>query len=252
MRQRIESESAFVLVRRPYRETSLLIEVFSEHHGRVGLVARSARGAKSRTGAVLQVFLPLLLSWNEAGDLGTLVASEAAAPPVPLAGERIFHGWYLNELLLKLLTRHDAHPVLYAAYADALPRLAEGDSEPVLRAFELCLLGETGYGVDLPADIEADASYRYDFESGPRRVHESAEGRAGSFSGAALIALRDGKLAAADAGLRREARKLLRIALQRQLGGRELETPRLLRELRASAVPRTHQVPSQNPENSDG
>jgi DNA repair protein RecO (recombination protein O) len=250
MRQRIESEPAYVLARRPYRETSLLIEAFSEHYGRIGLVARGARGGRPKSGAALQAFVPLLLSWNESGDLGTLVASEAAGSPVMLAGERIFHGWYLNELLLRLLNRHDAHPELYAVYAYTLPQLAAGDSEPLLRAFELRLLGEIGYGIELPQDIDAGARYHYDAEAGLRR----AEMRVGTdaFSGAALIALRDGTLASVGTALRREARKLLRLALRCQLGGRELETPRLLRELRAGVAPRANESQSEDPEHSDG
>jgi DNA repair protein RecO (recombination protein O) len=234
MRQRIASESAYILARRPYRESSLLLEAFSEQHGRIGLVARAARGGRSKNTPALQTFVPLLLSWTEAADLGTLTAAEAAGPAVPLQGERIFHGWYVNELLLKLLPRHDPHPSLFALYAATLPQLAAADPEPALRNFELHLLGELGYGLELADDLEAQGLYRYDPDLGLQRA---APGQRDACSGAALIALRDAVLADAPPPLRREVRLLLRAALQRQLGERELETPRLLRELRAKLAP---------------
>jgi DNA repair protein RecO (recombination protein O) len=230
MRRRIELEPAYVLAQRPYRETSLLLEILSRNEGRIGLVARGARGPKSKQRGLLQPFAPLLLSWSESGDLGTLTAAEAAGPAVMLDGERIFHGWYLNELLVRLLQRHDPHPALYEAYGGVLPALQAADDEPALRQFELALLAELGYGLDLSGELDRDATYRYDFDRG---VVPVTAGGAEVLSGAGLIALREGRLAACDSGQRREVRNLLRTALQRQLGGRPLETPQLLRALRA-------------------
>jgi len=227
--RRIQFEPAYVLVQRPYRETSLLIEVFTRHEGRVGLVARGVRGPRSKQRALLQPFAPLLLSWRESGELGTLAAVEAAGAPQGLAGERVFHGWYLNELLLKLLQRHDPHPGLYAAYEAVLPVLAGGDDEPALRRFELALLAELGYGLDLSGDFDPQAHYRYRHEGG---FELSAATAADALSGATLLALRENAMEAADAVQRRQARTLLRAVLRRLLGGRELETPLLLRALR--------------------
>lgn len=127
---------------------------------------------------------------------------------------------------MRLCPRDDAHPVLFAAYVALLERLAT-DAEPALRAFERSLLEELGYGLRLPEDLDPGWHYRYDWEQGPLPARA---GDAEAYSGASLIALRDDRLDAAD--LRRDARRLLRQALQRQLGGRPLETARLLRELR--------------------
>lgn len=229
-RRRHEFEPAWVLAARPYRETSLLLEAFSAGHGRIGLVARGARAPKARQRALLQCFVPLLLTWQDSGELGTLLAAEPAAAALQLPGEAIFSGWYLNELLLKLLPRHDAHPGLYEAYGATLPRLAQPDIEPVLRRFELQLLAELGYGLDLDGEFAAEDWYRHDADRG---FCIAASGERGAVRGATLQYLRDDRLAEASPAHRREARALLRQILLHQLGGRELETPRLLRELRA-------------------
>lgn len=231
MRTRIEFEPAFLLQQRPYRESSQLLEVFSAGHGRVGLVARGARGTRSRLRGVLQPFAPLLLSWTESGELGTLIAAESAGPAPVLAGERIFHGWYLNELLLRLIGRHDPHPQLYRDYAEALRQLPGERAEAALRIFEKRLLAESGYGLPLGGELEPRRRYRFDPEQGPRPAAESEQDAGHDlYWGASLIALELERLETREALL--DARKLLRAALQRQLGGRPLETPRLLRALR--------------------
>ncbi len=227
MRQRIEFEPGWLLAQRPYRESSQLLEVLTREHGRVGLVARGARGPRARLRGVLQLFTPLLLSWSEAGELGSLIAAEAAGPAVPLAGERVFHGWYLNELLLKLTERHDPHPGLYRDYAVALAQLPGDRGEAALRVFEKRLLAEMGYALPLPDEL-APGRYRFDLERG---AYPAAAADKDSYAAASLLALEREQLDTREA--LREARKLLRAALRQQLGGRELETPRLLRELRA-------------------
>ena len=227
MRQRIEFEPAWLLTQRPYRESSQLLEIFTREHGRVGLVARGARGPRSKLRGVLQLFTPLLLSWSEAGELGTLVAAEAAGPAVELAGERVFHGWYLNELLLKLTERHDPHGALYHDYGAALGRLPGTEGEAALRIFEKRLLAEMGYALPLPDQLEPGRRYRFDPERGATPAAATDQD---SYAAASLLALQEERLETREA--LREARKLLRAALRHQLGGRELETPRLLRELR--------------------
>lgn len=228
MAHTIQLEPAYLLAVRPYGDTSLLLEAFTSAQGRLGLIARGARGPRSKLRGSLQPFAPLLLSWRSAGDLGTLTGAEAQAPPVPLAGERIFFGWYLNELLTRLLQRHDAHPKLYAVYATLLPELAGSElrAQVALRLFEKRLLADVGYGLLLSDQIDASGRYRYDWDRGPV---PDARGYAGS----SLIALRDERLD--DALNRRDARHLLREAIRRQLGGRELQTAALLRQLRAKS-----------------
>ncbi|MBX6421679.1 MAG: DNA repair protein RecO [Nevskia sp.] len=229
---RVQLEPAYVLARRPYRETSLLLEVFSEAHGRLGLVARGARGPRAGAQAILQPFTPLLLSWSETGELGTLSAAEAAAPPAAISGERIFHGWYLNELLLGLVPRHDPHPALYHDYAAALAQLAGDRAEAALRIFEKRLLAALGYALPLGA-VDPARTYRYSAERGLDPV---PAGTAGGCSGTSLVALREERLESREA--LREARIVLRAALAHRLGGRELKTPRLLRAMRAGVVGR--------------
>jgi DNA repair protein RecO (recombination protein O) len=225
-RARLTLEPAFVLNARPYSETSLLIEAFTRAQGRVGLVARGARSPKARLRALLQPLQPLLLSWSEGGELGTLTGAESAGPPIALSGERVFLAWYVNELLLRLLQRNDAHPGLFEAYAVALPELGGAAPEAALRIFEKRLLGEIGYGLDLPASLQAESDYEFDGENAAMEVRDG-----GAFRGSSLIALRDEQFS--DARALSDARKLLRRALDRQLGGRELKTRELLRQMRA-------------------
>lgn len=230
-RGRIEFEPAWLLARRPYRESSVLLEVLTRHHGRVGLVARGARGPKSKQRGVLEPFRPLLLSWVESGELGTMTAAEAAGAEIALSGERIFHGWYLNELLLKLLQRHDPHEAIHDDYAAALAGIAgdEAEAEAALRIFEKRLLEQLGYG--LPLDDAFDPALSYRYVPGIGFDASAADERtAGQYSGAALIALRDESWPTRE--LLREALRLLRTALAAQLGGRALETPKLLRAVR--------------------
>ncbi len=225
MSVRVSLQPAWLLVSRPYGDSSLLLEAFTQDHGRVGLVAKGARNPKSRQRGVLQVFAPLLLSWIGRSDLATLTAAEAQGPPLFLAGERVFYGWYINELLSHLLHRHDPHAPLFALYAALMPALAASEAEALaaLRLFEKHLLAEVGYGLQLPSWLQPDARYRYDWDQGPQ---PDLNGYAGS----SLIALRDGRFETPTE--LSDARRLLQAALRRQLGGRELETPKLLRSVR--------------------
>lgn len=225
---RVQLEPAFVLRTAPYSDSSLLVEAFVRGHGRVGLVARGTRAPRSKTRALLQAFRPVLLSWIDKGDLGTLAGIEEAAPPIPLSGEQVFSGWYLNELLLKLLQRHDPHPDLFDAYADALAELPVA-TERALRLFEKRLLAEIGFALDLPDDLSSDSHYRFLPESGAF-IEEAGPDAAILASGRALIALRDETLSeAADV---KAVRPVLREALRPLLAGREIVTARVLRELR--------------------
>lgn len=225
-RARVQLEPAWVLKASPYGDTSLLIEAFAREQGRVGLVARGARAPKARTRGLLQAFRPLLLSWNSTGDLGTLTAVEAAGSALPLPGETVFSGWYLNELLLRLLQRHDAHPEVFDAYGFALGALSMA-IEPALRVFESRLLAELGFGLDLPEDIDPQQHYRYEPERGAFAV-DAEDGNA--VPGEALIALRDEALERPEH--LRLARELLKSALAPHLGARPLASAAVLRDLR--------------------
>lgn len=237
MRRRFELQAAYLLSSRPYRETSALIEVLTDAQGRVGLVARGVRGTRARLSGVLQPFTPLMLSWTQGGELGSLTAAEAQAPPPALTGERVLYGWYLNELLLRLLHRHDPHPSLFAAYAQALQGL-DGDAlaaQCALRRFEKRLLAAIGYALDLPAGLHADRWYRADDRN---TLHAASPGEAGALPGDSLIALRDDALR--DARQVQDARRLLGAALARQLGDAPLRTQTLLRQLRGTSGADAH------------
>lgn len=229
--KRVQLEPGYLLSVRAYRETSALIEAFTPGHGRVGLVARGVRGPRSKLRGLLQPFQPLLLSWSERGDLGTLSGAEGAGAPAGLAGEAIFSGWYLNELMLRLLPRRDAHPALFDGYVRALAALPDSeDAARALRVFELHLLAQLGYGVHVPDDVAPDRWYGYDPEAGLR----VAEPGPRAYRGSSLMALADERLD--DAEVLRDARRLLRAALEPHLGGRALRTPELLRALRAATA----------------
>jgi DNA repair protein RecO (recombination protein O) len=232
---RAELEPAFVLHRRPFRDTSVLLEAFSRDHGRLGLVARGARSQRSRLRGVLQPFRPLLLSWRLGGELGTLVGAEPDGPVTvaPAGGDALLALYYLNELLLRLTGRLDPHPQLYRVYAGTVAQLLAGAPvAPALRVFERRLLEALGYGPDLARDaagqpIGADSCYRYDPALGLASCRPDA---AGALRGASLLALAAGALA--DPRALTDARRLLRAAIEPHLDGRPLKTRELLGRLR--------------------
>jgi DNA repair protein RecO (recombination protein O) len=226
-------EPAYVLHHRPYRETSQLLEAIGRNHGRVGLVARGARGPRARWRSCLQPFQPLHLSWSGRGGLFTLTDAEPAAPPLSLSGDRLLSAWYLNELLLAFTTRGDPHPELFVHYAAALSGLQElAEPEMALRRFELALLGEVGYGLNLEAEarsglpLEAEQLYSYIADTGAVAV-AVAEPRPGyAYSGAQLQRIATGEFAV-DGDLV-AAKRLLRSILAHYLGDRPLKTRRVL------------------------
>lgn len=232
-------EPAWVLHHYPYRDSSLLLEVFSRRYGRVGLIARGARSAKGRWRNQLQILRPLLLSWNLHGELGTLTDVDGTQVPPGVTGRQVLCASYLNELLLRLLTRHDPHPDLFDAYAAAVAALATHE-EQALRCFEKHLLTELGYGllldhdVESGAPVEAQVCYEYLLERGPvRRERPSGDGL--YLHGASLLALHREKLD--DGRACREVKALTRAALDLYLGTRPLKTRAVLRQLAALARP---------------
>lgn len=235
--ERVLLEPGFVLHGRAYRETSELLEVFSRDHGRVSLVARGVRRPRSRLRPLLQPFRPLLLSWSgRAGGLMTLGAAEAAALPLELAGECLLSGFYLNELLLRFLHRGDPHPQVFSAYAQTLAQLDGGvAAEPVLRSFEMLLLAESGYGLNLDHEalsgrpLEPGGRYRYVVERGPI-VADAGVDDAATYRGTELLAIGRGEFGAVDAVA--SARRLLRAVLDHHLGGQPLQTRRVARAMR--------------------
>lgn len=215
----------YVLHQRPYRDTSLILELFVRDHGRLSAFARGVRGPRSRF-IGLQPFRPLLLSWSGRGESPTLSGAEDdGPPPAPLPAERILSGFYLNELLLRLTVPHDPQPEIYAHYAATLARLRAGDPlEAVLRLFEKRLLDLLGYGNDLRCEaggraVEADGYYH--FRPGSGLWPAVAPAAEGAVQGRVLLALAADS-PPDDAEGQRQARQVLRAALDHCLDGREL------------------------------
>jgi DNA repair protein RecO (recombination protein O) len=228
---RLTLEPSYVLHSRPYRESSLLLEALSRAHGRVGLVARGARSARSRWKSVLQPFRPLLLSWNQKGELGTLTSADQVASPPALAGESLFCGLYANELTTRLLQRSDPHPGLFEQYGQLLAGLAAGGQlQPLLRIYEMGLLQSAGFGLQLDHEYEssdgirADAWYLYIPESGPQR-REYDPGKTDELvSGAALLALKSGVI---EDRYQKELKVLMRKLIRFHLGDKPLNSQSL-------------------------
>src|SRR5436190_23196701 len=195
-RERRDDQPAFVLHTYPYRETSVIVETVTAAYGRVALVARGARRARSELRAAIQAFQPLSLSWSGAGELKTLLKDEWCGGLPLVGGSALLCGFYLNELLLKLLPREDPHPQLFRDYEAALTRLAAGHPQaPILREFEVRLLSELGYALPLTHEadtgrpVDPSARYYYAFDLGPRSTAAEPGRRYPRVSGATLLAL---------------------------------------------------------------
>jgi DNA repair protein RecO (recombination protein O) len=231
MSTRVTLEPSYILHSRPYGETSALLEVFARDQGRVGLVARGARASRSRWKNMLQPFRPLLLSWNLRGELGTLTGAEQVASPPAMAGDPLFCGLYVNELLMRFLHRADPHSGLFEHYGTLLGGLAAGQSpQPMLRVFEYRLLNAAGFGLQLDheeasgREIRADAWYCYVPESGPVRREPSSGSAEELVSGAALLALKSGNPGTEHL---QELKTLMRRMIRHHLGGKALTSQQL-------------------------
>jgi DNA repair protein RecO (recombination protein O) len=249
---RITGESAFVLHTRSWRETSLLVEVLGEHHGRIGLVARGVQSPKRHVlRAALQPLQHIRLDAELRGELARLTAAEALDAAPRLAGDAALAAFYINELLLRLLPRHDPHPELYQTYEQTRARLAAGDSLAwTLRRFERDLLEALGSGFALDCDgdgiaIDPAARYRLDPEHGPRRLlsDRGREDRGQAATGRALLAL--GSDQQPDSEDLASLRLSLRAVLAHHLGAKGLKSWEMLGDL-ARLAPRRRSPESQD------
>jgi DNA repair protein RecO (recombination protein O) len=244
---RVSLQPGYVMHSRPYRDSSVLLDVFTAEYGRVSMVARGTRrpSRRGRAAALLQPFIPLLVSFSGRNELKTLVATEPAQGLFALRGERMFSGMYMNELLVRLLHRNDAHPALFAAYDHALKALAGNSvADAVLRRFEFTLLDELGYGFDLGADgtsgqpIDATLWYRYAPGVGLVVCHDIAACPTAAFAGSDLLVMVSGEFSGA---VRLTAKRLLREALAVHLGDTPLRSRELFRLAGTRSRPRTEQ-----------
>jgi len=224
---------AFVLHRRRYGDSSLLLELFSEAQGRVVAIAKGALSGRGTRAAVLQPFVPLLADWRGRGEVQTLGNVEQAGAVIGLKGRALYCGLYLNELLVRLTQRQDPQLLLFARYGQTLTALAAGEeADPVLRRFELTLLQSLGSAAELAMEadghtpVRPEQRYRLDPDAGPvpAGMHDRQ-----AVSGETLLRL------AAEESLpepfRREARQLLRSILAHHLGDRPLKSRELFKTI---------------------
>jgi DNA repair protein RecO (recombination protein O) len=235
--RRVDLALGYVLHHRPWRDTSRILEVFTREHGRLTLFARGVRGPSARLAPLLQPFQPLLFSWNGRGEAPALSGAERAGGAGALPPACLIGCFYLNELLLRLTTRHDALPELFDDYHGTLSLLAGGAPlEASLRIFEKRLLEALGYGLDLASEagsarpIRADA--HYDFRPGQGLV--AVTGQAGALSGHSLLALARETLSEERALA--DARRVLQAALGACLEGRPLATRAVARAMKRGAA----------------
>ncbi|MFZ2540356.1 MAG: DNA repair protein RecO [Gallionella sp.] len=233
-RHKKHDEPAFVLHSYPFRETSLILDVFSRQHGRLAIVARGARRPRSGLRGLLLNFQPLLLSWFGKGEVRTLHSAEWQGGQPYLQGTALMCGFYLNELLLNLLARDDPHEELFDYYRDTLRRLANHfDHAATLRCFEKHLLQELGYALVLEREavgdkaVQAELCYRYAVEHGVLpEVGEESSGI--PVLGKTLLDM--AKDDYADPVTALQSKQLMRMLLNHQLGGKILHTRELIKD----------------------
>ncbi len=257
---KVQQQPAYLLQARPYLETSLLIDLFTQEHGRLMLIAKGARRGKARTRGLLSPFKFLLTSWAGKGQLATLTSVEQDGHRADLNGKSLASGYYMNELLLRLLHRHDAHENLFTQYRRAVDHLSAGQSPRwILRVFEKQLLHHIGFGAVLVRDAESGEAiaparqYRYIVEKGPvaaaadtaaapAPTNPPSDEYALTLRGSTLCALHAERLPAAGGAPEnelalRQAKRLMRMLLNRQLQDRRLRSRRVAMEMHAY---RTH------------
>ncbi len=229
-----DNQPGFVLHTYPYRETSLIVETLTAQFGRVALLAKGARRPRSAVRGLLMAFQPLTFSWFGKRELRTLKNAEWQGGQLPLAGSALMCGFYLNELILKLLPRDDPHPQLFAHYQTALRELGEGVSQSVaLRRFEKRLMQELGYAMLLDVDaqdetpIDAQSIYFYEMDRGP--VRQSALQNSVQLRGKTLLDMACDDYS--DPTTLAQAKQLMRGLIQHHLGGDNLQTRQLLKDL---------------------
>ena len=230
----------YILHQRDYRETSKLLEVFSSEHGRISLVARGVKRKSYRNGHLLQINRKLDLAWSGRGDLCTLTNLESGYPVMDLRGRWLLSAFYVNELLLRLLHRHDAHTQLFLAYEQTLHALQRGvNEEKVLRRFELELLRELGYGpvldhaIDTGRKVEPGRDYYFQVNQGP--VEAASPGKdLIPVAGATLLALACGELESPEAI--RQTKRIMRGIIAQHLSGKPLASRKMYQAYLGMAV----------------
>jgi len=231
MHTKIQLEPAYILHSRPFRETSLLLDVFTKEHGIVSLVSRGARSNKSKFKSLLQPFIPLIISYQGKSELMNLTSVESTKGFMNLKGSALLSAFYLNELLLRLLQKMDPHNQLFNIYSETLVNLATNENQQqTLRIFEKKLLQELGYGLQLGFDyvsalpIEKNDLYSFHIEKG-FTLDTTKNDK--SIQGEVLIALNNEKI---DNKFLKPLKLLMRAALLPLLGTQELKSRELFKK----------------------
>lgn len=233
--RRVLLERAYVLHRRSYRESSFLIDLFTPEYGRLTVIAKGLRKSRAVSPGLLQPFVPLLVSWSGKGELMSLTHAETDGELKRLRGEGLFAGFYLNELLIYLLQKWDAHPGLYEAYVSAISSLSiYGLKQEILRSFEKYLLEEIGYGplpknkVSLRNTFVPEQYYQFTPEHGfvlIDSLNQSLQATGNIFSGKSLLGIANEEWQ--DEGVLQDAKRLIRCALAPLLGSRSIYSRQL-------------------------
>jgi DNA repair protein RecO (recombination protein O) len=233
---RVESEPGFILHTIPYRETSLLVDIFTLNHGRLRCVAKGFR--KPNKKGIAKTLFPYTehhFQWQGRGELKTLIQADPIQAPVFLKQESLFVGLYINELLYKLLHQNDPHPSLYDFYHQLMAQLSSSAIEQaVLRRFEVLLLEELGYGLVLDAEAEtgqavsAEHLYYYIPDQGLKLIQDQNANKTRALSGADIIALSQGQLE--QKSVLRTAKQLTRQVIDFYLDGKALNSRELYRQ----------------------
>ncbi|CAM4067081.1 DNA repair protein RecO [Vibrio neonatus] len=230
-------QRCFVLHRRPYTESSLILDVFSEEFGRVTILSKGGRSKRSPLKGALQSFTPLLLKWSGGGSMKTLRQAEPISLGLPLSGVSLYSAMYINEILARVIAQEVPYPELFIDYLHALTELAQADNpEPALRRFELALLNALGYGVDFlhctgtGMPIDPQMTYRYREQQG---FIASVRKDNLTFKGEDLIALSERRFISKSQ--LSSAKRFTRIALKPYLGGKPIKSRELF-------MPRTRSI----------
>ncbi len=229
-KNRFSIHDAYILHSRSYKESSLLIDLFTRDYGRVSVVAKGAKKKKRSSSGVLQPFTPILVSWIGKTELHTLTNVELNGVFKYLYGTNLLCGYYINELILRFLHKEDPHETLYNAYSEVISNLkSEKNIEPVLRQFECVLFQELGYGLNLTIDaetgkkIDPGKTYYFEIEQGP--VLEKLTDNSVLVSGETLLSLDTKKLIGKKT--LSESKKLMRCIINYYLAGKPLKTHQL-------------------------
>jgi DNA repair protein RecO (recombination protein O) len=235
-KMRQDAQPAYVLHTYPYLETSLLVETFTRNFGLIPLVAKGAKRPKSALRGLLIAFQPLELTWTGKSELRTLHKAEWQGGQQPLQGIALICGFYLNELLIRLLQRDDPHEQLFDYYQETLSALnTQKDYTSILRHFERRMLRELGYALTLDEDVASgqplspDEEYYYEVERGPMAAKGDDNYSCPQLRGKTLLDM--DKDDYSDTVTRQQSKILMRYILRHYLGEQPLYSRQLLRSI---------------------